>query len=59
MKDFKIITKERKRGLFRELIQSTLTMKYDISSIRKNRVCHIINDYINVILLDNQSIKNC
>ena len=59
LKDFKIITKERKRGLFSELIQSTLTMRFDVNTIRKNRVCHIINDYINVILLDNQSIRNC
>ena len=59
LKDFKIIKKEKKRSLFKEFVQSSLLMRYDVNVIRKNRVCNLVNGYINVIFLNNHSIKNC
>ena len=59
LKDYKIIEKKRKRSYFKKFIQSSLIMKYDINTIKINRICSLINGYINVILLDNQLIKNC
>ena len=60
LKDFKIIEKERKRSFLKELIQASLIMRYDVNEIRKNRICSLINGYINVILLNNKSLlRNC
>ena len=59
LKDFKIIERDTKKSLFKELIQSSLIMRYDVNVIKKNRLCSLINGYINVILLDNQSVMNC
>ena len=59
LKDYQIIEKKRKRSYFKKFIQSSLIMKYDINTIKINRICSLINGYINVILLDNQLIKNC
>ena len=53
--DFKIIIKKRKKGFFQNFVQSSLILKYDISAIRKNRVCNLINGYINVLLLERKS----
>ena len=59
LKDYKIIEKKRKKNYFKKFVQSSLIMKYDINTIKINRVCSLINGYINVIFLDNQLIKNC
>ena len=59
LKDFQLIENKRKRGFFKELIQSSLIIRYDVNVIRKNRVCNLINGYINVIFLDNKSLRNC
>ena len=59
LKDFKIIKKERRKSFFKELIQTSLIMRYDVDTIKKNKICSLTNGYINVILLDNKLIRNC
>ena len=43
LKDYKIIKQKRKKSFFTNLIQTALIMKYDLYSIRENRVCSLIN----------------
>ena len=49
----------RKSNIIKDLIQSSLIVKYDVNKIKKSRVCSLINGYINVLLLDNNSLHNC
>ena len=59
LKDYKIIKQKRKKSFFTNLIQTALIMKYDLYSIRENRVCSLINGYINVILINNKYMNSC
>jgi len=54
LKDYKIINKKRKKDFFKDFMRSVLIMKYDVYTIRKNRVCSLINGYINVMLINNE-----
>ena len=59
LKNFKIIQKEVKKGLLKEIIQSSLIMRYDINNLRRNRICNSINSYINLLLTDEYYKKYC
>ena len=47
-----------KKNFLKNLIQTALIIKYDVYSIKKNRVCSLINGYVNVILINNKYLNN-
>ena len=59
LKDYQIINQKRKKNFFTNLIRTALIIKYDIYSIKKNRVCSLINGYINVLLINNEYLNSC
>jgi ClpP class serine protease len=59
LKDYKIIKQKRKKNFFTDLMRTVLIMKYDLYSIKENRVCNLINGYINVLLINNKYLNSC
>jgi len=59
LKDYQIINQKRKKNFLKNLIQTALIIKYDVYSIKKNRVCSLINGYVNVILINNKYLNSC
>ena len=59
LKNYKIIEKKINTNIVKSFFQTFLLFKYDINKIKNNRICNIINNYTNVILLDNNFINNC
>jgi len=59
LENYQIIWKEKKGGLVKNLINSSLIIKYDIHELKNKKICKLINNYINVMILNNEYINNC
>ena len=59
LSDYKIIQKNKNIGFFKNIVQSSMSMTKNLDIIKKNKICDIINGTISIILINQQSMKNC